>query len=326
MAASVYRTARDGGVMLCEAPTGIGKTVSSLFPAVKAIGSETNSSVRSIVYLTAKTSGRLAAAACARLMRGQGLRLATLVLESKQRACHCSNGSCERNADGSCPLTLGFFDRLPEAREYLLEREFIDAEVADAAARRFQLCPFELSLQMLPWVHLIICDYNYVFDPLVRLGHFHDRAGSTLLLVDEAHNLVDRARQMYSARLSRSASRKAEFEAAGAAQMPLLAKRLSAVTRALERYAKQCQNDASAAAEQAPKTVTRAVAKCLEVIGADGPAAGSSLGSGSASAASTPLSDWFRELYRYAVIADLFSDQHRALLQQNRAVGRRRRN
>ena len=195
MAAAVYVTARDKGSLLCEAPTGIGKTISTLFPAMKAIGEK---HIQSVAYLTAKNSGRVAANESILNLQNNGLVVSAITITAKKTSCHCSNGSCERNADGRCPLTLGFFDRLPAARQELMTVGVITPDIIDEFAHRYQLCPFELTLQMLPWVTLVICDYNYIFDPLVRLTHFTENAKQYLLLIDEAHNLVDRARSMLS--------------------------------------------------------------------------------------------------------------------------------
>jgi len=144
MAAAAFRALRDSEYLMCEAPTGIGKTLSALFPALKAMGEE---HFTQLVYLTAKTSGRTIALDAVNLMCASGLQTTVLVLQSKVRICHCANGTCTREADGRCPLTLGFFDRLPEAMENLLQQGVIDGPALDAAATRFQVCPFELSLQ-----------------------------------------------------------------------------------------------------------------------------------------------------------------------------------
>ena len=153
MASGVYLSARDGFHLMCEAPTGIGKTVSALFPAAKAIGNE---SIDRIIYLTAKNSGRQAAGNCLEMLYQQGLKLSAITITSKKTTCHCSNGTCERNAeDGSCPLTIGFYDRLPQARERLIQSGIITPDAIDSAAHEFALCPFELTLQMLPWLSLI---------------------------------------------------------------------------------------------------------------------------------------------------------------------------
>jgi Rad3-related DNA helicase len=297
MAASIYVTTRDKKTLLCEAPTGIGKTVSALFPAIKSIGEK---HVKTVVYLTAKNSGRESANACIQQLSESGLELTSITVTSKKPTCHCSNGTCERDPDGRCPLTVGFFDRLPEARAELLDIGTISPKAVDAMAHKYQLCPFELTLQMLPWVGVIICDYNYVFDPLVSLTHFLDNAGSQLLLIDEAHNLPERARSMYSAQLVRADLKSAARECS---DQPLMAKEIERVVRAMDRWAK-AQSAEESASEDVPATISRAVDKCADSFAA--------LTENNV-ALSEKTIDVARELYRYRVIAELFGDHHRTI-------------
>jgi len=171
-----------------------------LFPALKALGEK---DIRQIVYLTAKASGVQTVSEGLNRMAESGLKVNSISLRSKQLTCFCSNGGCERDEEGRCPMTIGFFDRLPAAREELLALGVITPAAMDELALKYELCPFELALQMLPWMSLVVCDYNYVFDPLVRLPWFSEPRRRSLVLVDEAHNLVDRSRSMFSAKLDR---------------------------------------------------------------------------------------------------------------------------
>jgi len=258
MAAAVYLAARDGFHVMCEAPTGIGKTVSTLFPAVKAIGS---GEIDRIIYLTAKNSGRQAAGDCIKQLSDNGLTLSAITITSKKTSCHCSNGTCERNAeDGSCPLTIGFFDRLPDARLQLIRSGIITPDAIDSVAHEYALCPFELTQQMLPWVQVIVCDFNYVFDPLVRLNTLTDQTNKQLLLVDEAHNLTDRARSMYSASLDRREIKRAISDLN---KSTLQSKSLQALIRAIDRWAKEC-SEAENAHTESPKTISRAIKRCVQ--------------------------------------------------------------
>ncbi|MFC6979627.1 DEAD/DEAH box helicase [Microbulbifer taiwanensis] len=172
LAVAAYRCLRDGGELLVEAPTGIGKTVSTLFPAIKALAEE---KVEQLVYLTAKNSGRQVVRETLSRLHDSGLKLSLLEIQARDKTCACSLGLCSRDADGICPRTQGFFDRLPEARRQLLGEPLLTPDVIAVVADRLQLCPFELSLQMLPWVDLVVCDFNYVFDPLVRLTALQDQ-------------------------------------------------------------------------------------------------------------------------------------------------------
>ena len=297
MAASIYVTTRDKKNLLCEAPTGTGKTVSALFPAIKAIGKK---HIDTVVYLTAKSSGRQAANSCIGQLQSAGVALTTITITAKKTTCHCSNGTCNRDDDGRCPLTVGFFDRLPEARVELLDKGSVSPDDVDAMAHKYQLCPFELTLQMLPWVSVIVCDYNYVFDPLVRLTHFTENAGRQLLLIDEAHNLAERARSMYSAQLIRADLQMAAGECC---EQPLMAKELKRVVRAIDRWAKT-RNSEESASDELPETISKAVDKCVNSL--------SALTENNV-VMSEKTADVAKELYRYRAIADLFGDHHRTI-------------
>lgn len=308
MAAAIYVSARDKGSFLCEAPTGIGKTVSAIFPAIKAIGEE---HINSIVYLTAKNSGREAATDTILSLQRAGLAISAITITSKKTTCHCSNGTCDRNSDGKCPLTTGFFDRLPAAREKLMSQGVITPDAIDTAAHQYALCPFELTQQMLPWVTLVICDYNYVFDPLVRFSHFSENASQILLLIDEAHNLVDRARSMYSAKLDRQQIKLAISETNHSHPFP--ASELKGLIRSLDRWANK-SSEQEFSENCTPKTVTRAVSKCSDAMAA----------SEDSVAPTEAQIDVAKELYRYIVIENLFGDQHRTLTSHSRYKNNRR--
>lgn len=196
LAVAAYRTLARGGQLFLEAPTGIGKTVSVLFPAVKALG---EGKFERIFYLTARTVGRgVAEKACADLRRA-GLRLRTVTLTAREKVCVRADGRCDPRA---CALALGYYDRNRAAMTAALAHEAITRPAIEHVSREHQVCPFELSLDVSSWVDAVICDYNYVFDPQAYLRrHFLDHPGEYAFLVDEAHNLVDRAREMFSADL-----------------------------------------------------------------------------------------------------------------------------
>ena len=200
LAEAVYRTARDGGRLFCQAPTGIGKTISTLFPAIKAIG---EGIADKIFYLTAKTITRQVAESACDAMRAGGLRLKTVTLTAKDKICFLERRNCNPDA---CPYADGHFDRVNGALEEMLEREeAFTREKVETYARRHRVCPFELALDLTLWCDVIIADYNYIFDPQVYLRRFFTGGpGPYVFLIDEAHNLVDRAREMYSAGLRKS--------------------------------------------------------------------------------------------------------------------------
>jgi DNA excision repair protein ERCC-2 len=196
LAVAVYRAVAGGGRLFVEAPTGIGKTMSVLFPALKALA---KGRLERVFYLTARTTGRTAAEQALTELRGAGLRLRALTLTAKEKICVREGRRCEFE---SCPLARGYYDRLKPAMREALSCESLTRSSIEAVSRIHQVCPFEFSLDLSLWADAIICDYNYVFDPKVYLRrHFADESAACAFLVDEAHNLVDRAREMYSAGL-----------------------------------------------------------------------------------------------------------------------------
>lgn len=205
MAGAVYRTISAGGRLFCCAPTGIGKTISTLFPSLKALGEEKG---ERIFYLTAKTITRQAAEdALARLdAHSQNsevpMRLKTITLTAKDKICPQEERICTPEA---CPRANGYFDRINDALfEFLSQHDRFTRTDIERFAEEKCLCPFELALDLTNWCDCIICDYNYLFDPVVNLKRFFADGGDFIFLVDEAHNLVDRARSMYSASIQKS--------------------------------------------------------------------------------------------------------------------------
>jgi len=308
MAVAVYRSARDATPLLCEAPTGIGKTMSSLYPALKVMG---ENELHQLVYLSAKVSGQRSASEAIDKLCRAGLNATVISIRSKELTCFCSNGRCERDANNRCPMTLGFFDRLPQAQEELLSLGVIKGDSLDEVAWEHQLCPFELALQLLPWVQIVIADYNYVFDPLVRLAHFSASNKSRVLLVDEAHNLVDRSRSMFSAELSRlmcmvSAEESRQSQPLLAVQLDKLSKRLMSVV--------SDKNEMEVVTTEPPTSLLKTINLVLEQMSvaiAQGPSLGKR------------TTELWKALCRYVVIADLFSDRHRCIVSMSK-VGNRR--
>lgn len=215
----VYRTIRRGKNLFLQAPTGVGKTISTIFPAVKAVGEEL---ADRIFYLTAKTITATVAKETFGLLREQGYQAKIIRLTAKEKLCLCGNTAIEQEAADqdnpypdfpqiklecnpqNCPYAKGHFDRVNDAVFELLQAsDLFTREEILAQARKHRVCPFELSLDVATWCDNILCDYNYVFDPNVYLKRFFQDSSKEkyLFLVDEAHNLVDRSREMYSATL-----------------------------------------------------------------------------------------------------------------------------
>ena len=213
LAGEVYRACRTGkdaghkgGTRLfCQAPTGIGKTMSALFPALKAMA---EGSGEKLFYLTARNTTQAAAEdALARLHAAQpGLALRSVTLTAKEKVClHPDAEGHPACLPELCPYANGYYDRIKDALTALLDGpgSFSRAALA-GTAKQFSVCPFELGLDLSEWCDVIIGDYNYLFDPVVHLRRFFDAPGDWLLLIDEAHNLPDRARAMYSAYFAKS--------------------------------------------------------------------------------------------------------------------------
>ena len=195
LAGEVYRACRTGREgdkrgfrLFCQAPTGTGKTMSALFPAMKAMGEGIG---EKLFYFTARTTARAAAESAVELLRtaNPGLSFRSITLTAKEKVCLCKNDAgrpvCIPEA---CPYAKGYYDRLKSALAFLLDGGGqLDRPALEAAARRFTVCPFELGLDLSIWCDLIIGDYNYLFDPTVHLRRFFEAAGEWVFLIDEAH-------------------------------------------------------------------------------------------------------------------------------------------
>lgn len=196
---AVYKTILTGQKLFCQAPTGIGKTMSTLFPAMKAVG---EGKVQKVFYLTAKTVTRAVAGEALAVMRGRGVFAKAVTLCAKDKICFLEERSCNPEA---CPYADGHFDRVNDALfELLTGFDAMDKDAVQTVARAHRVCPFELSLDATLFADVIICDYNHLFDPVVYLKRFfQNKNADYVFLIDEAHNLLERAREMYSAQLSK---------------------------------------------------------------------------------------------------------------------------
>lgn len=194
----VYQTIYHKRKLYIEAPTGVGKTISTVFPSVKAVGEGMG---EKIFYLTAKTITRTVADDTFQLLRGYGLRFKTVMLTAKDKICFMEEAECNPEY---CPYANGHYDRINDAvYDMLTGLDNFNRESIESYAQKHMVCPFEMCLDMSLFSDAIICDYNYVFDPHVYLKRFFADGvkGDYLFLIDEAHNLVERGREMYSASL-----------------------------------------------------------------------------------------------------------------------------
>jgi DNA excision repair protein ERCC-2 len=241
LAVAVFKAIAGEKRLYVAAPTGIGKTISTLFPAIKALGER---KLERIFYLTARTPGRLVAQKALDDLRRAGLRLRSLTLTAKEKICAREGQSCDPT---TCPLAIGYYDRIKDAMRAALQRETLTRTDIEQFAAKHQVCPFELSLDVSSWVDVVICDYNYAFDPKVYLRrHFEDGTGENTFLVDEAHNLVDRAREMFSAELDAASLQK--VRRAIQKSVPRCARALSKVISAMRKAAAGEKPDSGPAA------------------------------------------------------------------------------
>ena len=237
LAASVYRTIEAKNRLFVQAPTGIGKTMSVIYPAVKALGEGKG---ERIFYLTAKTITRTAAEEAFQLLQDRGLFFSTVTLTAKEKLCPMEKCDCNPEY---CPRAKGHFDRVNEAVFALIgEKERITREDVLEYAEKYQVCPHEFDLDISDWVDGIICDYNYVFDPNVRLKrNFAEGIKMNhIFLIDEAHNLVERSREMFSAELY-----KEDFLAVMKLVKPVdkkLESKLSRCNRLMLELKRECEN------------------------------------------------------------------------------------
>ena len=237
LAAGVYRTIQRKKNLFIQAPTGVGKTITTVFPAVKAVGEGLGDR---IFYLTAKTVTGTVAWETFDQLRRQGYQAKLIQITAKEKMCLCAEMECN---PVHCPYARGHYDRVNDAVFGLLQKEdFFTREVLLEQAREYQVCPFEMSLDVASWVDDIICDYNYVFDPNVYLKRFFAEGirGDYIFLIDEAHNLVERSREMYSATL-----RKEDLLAVRKIMkryQPKLDKDFNKCNRILLDYKRECEN------------------------------------------------------------------------------------
>ncbi|HZK53432.1 MAG TPA: ATP-dependent DNA helicase [Desulfosporosinus sp.] len=254
LAIAVYKTIKESQKLFTQAPTGIGKTMGTLFPAFKAMAE--GLSVQ-IFYLTAKTMTRTVAEKAVCKLQKEGLKVKPLTLTAKRKLCFLPEAAC---LPEECLYVRGYYDRVRAATEDMFEEEAWTRQVIEEYAKKHSICPFEFSLEMANWADVVICDYNYVFDPRVYLRRFFQDGGEYTFLVDEAHNLVDRARDMFSAELGKESWLK--LKRLTKEDDPRLAKYLTKVNSALVKEKKRCIEASGSGAcveKEAPAKVIQAL-------------------------------------------------------------------
>ena len=236
MVSSVYHSISSGKQIFIQAPTGVGKTMSTIFPAVRAVGEGKGETV---FYLTAKTITRTVAEEAYGILQEKGLRFKVLTLTAKEKLCFCEKTECNPQ---NCPYAEGHYDRINDAvYELWTTQNTYDRETLRNHAEKWNVCPFEMSLDLALWVDGVICDYNYVFDPNVHLKRFFGEGvkGNYIFLIDEAHNLVERGREMYSAAICKEDILEVKKKVKN--YSPGLSRALEKVNRQLLELKKTCE-------------------------------------------------------------------------------------
>ncbi len=276
LAGAVWRAVKHERCLIAEAPTGIGKTVGTLFPAMKAMAA---AKVDRVFFLTARGTGRaLALDAAATIaaandeskpgsVRDHAAAFRVIDLTGREKSCEHPDLSCHGD---SCPLARGFYDRLPAARIAARDRAVLTRETLRAVALAHAVCPYYLGIEMARWCDLVVGDYNHWFDGhalLFALAEEH--AWNTVLLVDEAHNLLDRARAMYSARLdSRTLGEiRQVLDEDHDPAIALVAKPLARLTRAWNRSVRDAGGDYTVI-DPLPASLRKALGDVTAAIGA----------------------------------------------------------
>jgi len=258
IARSCYRTFRDSDHLLVEAPTGTGKTVATLFPAAKAMG---EGILEQVVYTTARNTGQRAAEQALKEIAADDSQLTAVTLTAKEKTCFNPGVRCDPDV---CTYARGYYDRVGDARKELMANGINDRGTVESMARKHEVCPFELASDISRWTDVVVCDYNHVFDPVFsrvrRLGKGTTDVG---LLIDEAHQLGDRVREMLSTNVDRSQLKRLE------ASRPLdaLAKKLRSIDRALVNLGRTyLPEGGELVLPEAPKALIRAVDRFLETV------------------------------------------------------------
>lgn len=236
MVSSVYHSISSGKQIFIQAPTGVGKTMSTIFPAVRAVGEGKGETV---FYLTAKTITRTVAEEAYGILQEKGLWFKVLTLTAKEKLCFCEKTECNPQ---NCPYAEGHYDRINDAvYELWTTQNTYDRETLRNHAEKWHVCPFEMSLDLALWVDGVICDYNYVFDPNVHLKRFFGEGvkGNYIFLIDEAHNLVERGREMYSAAICKEDILEVKKKVKN--YSPGLSRALEKVNRQLLELKKTCE-------------------------------------------------------------------------------------
>ncbi|MBN2795418.1 MAG: ATP-dependent DNA helicase [Clostridia bacterium] len=262
LAVCAYKTIKEGKKAFIQAPTGIGKTISTIFPTLKAMAEDHCSKM---FYLTAKTITRSVAEEAFEIMRAKGLKLKTVTLTAKDKICFEKGAAC---IPEECSFAKGHYNRVNDAIKDILDHEDnLNRIHIEHYAQKYHVCPFEFALDLSLSADCIICDYNYVFDPRVNLKRFfQDVKGKYAFLIDESHNLVDRARGMYSAEITKKPLLEMKRHLKGKQDDVLdnFVKVITKYNKALIDYRKQCEATETYVFDEAPKELYQIMRRFVE--------------------------------------------------------------
>lgn len=258
-ASNVYVAIRDRKRLFAQAPTGIGKTMAALYPALRAIGK--GLCARS-VFLTARTTGRKSAMDAMALLQQAGAQAMTTEITAKDKVCPQEKRDCRPEV---CPLAKGFYDRLPAALREGLGLYRLGREEIGALARKHAVCPFELSLELARLSDVIVCDYNYVFDPMIAMEQLLSAPGGACLLIDEAHQLAPRVRDAHSAEISVDEMKEIRREAGKA--MGRASALYRALTKAIRTLEEMARDEGFEEIKSPPQTLTAALESVRHAAG-----------------------------------------------------------
>ncbi|KAA1189764.1 ATP-dependent DNA helicase [Pseudohalioglobus sediminis] len=233
----VYKCVDQGGQLMLEAPTGIGKTVAVLYPALKAMATGKHDA---LAFVTSRTVGRRAAEQTLELMTDAGLRACSVSLTAKESACLSPGSACHGD---DCPYARGYYDRLGDAMTAAVQGGVLGREKIESIARAHSVCPYQLAFDLLPWVDIVVADVHYVYSLQPLLGRLMQESRRWTVLQDEAHNLPERARTLYSAHLAKAALMQVKRSATGDVRKTL--QRLNRALLALQKepWAEQSDSD-----------------------------------------------------------------------------------
>ncbi len=306
LAESVYKAVSTGRCLMAQAPTGIGKTIGTVFPMLKALAPQ---QLDKLFFLTAKTPGRKLALDAVRVLHASAdLPLQVLELVARDKACEHLDKACHGD---SCPLAKGFYDRLPAAREAAAKVRLLDQPTLREVALAHEVCPYYLSQEMARWCDMVVADYNYYFDfGAMLFGLAQLNQWRVAVLVDEAHNLVERGRAMYSADLDQFALKSVRDSAPEPLHKPL--QRLNREWNALHKE----QVTVYQAYASKPDKLLQALALCTSAMGEyfnDHP-----------QALTGELQSFYFEALQFAKVAELFNEQFIFDISQRDPLAKRR--